>query len=95
MVGVSQRIQSANIEAVYHRNYRRARDRALTRLARAYPDEYKQYLQEEKLRDEKENKKWLDIAGNTSLNMVPDAKQLHSRREVKTDTNEGNDGGEE
>jgi hypothetical protein len=31
-----------------YRIYRRARERALTRLANAYPDQYQQYLEEEK-----------------------------------------------
>ena len=61
-----KRIKAAANQAVSYRNYRRARDRALTRLAQAYPDEYKEYLEQEKAYDEKEGKKWVDITGRTS-----------------------------
>ena len=62
-----QRLKSAADQAVRQRNYRRARERALTRLANTYPDTYRLYLEEEKRADEKMGKKWLDIDGNTSL----------------------------
>jgi len=61
-----QRIESASKQAVSYRNYRRARDRALVRLAQAYPDEYKEYLEQEKAYDESEGKKWVDITGRTN-----------------------------
>lgn len=60
-----RRLESAAKEAVGQRNYRRARERALTRLAREYPDLYKQFLVEEKERDEALGKKWIDLDGNT------------------------------
>lgn len=96
-VSVEQRIKSAQKQAVSYRNYRRARERAMTRLVQAYPDEYKMYLQEEKARDEQENKKWLDITGNTGSASqsevhptTPDgASSSHSG------TYQGYDGGEE
>ena len=62
-----QRVKAAADQAVRHRNYRRARERALTRLANTYPDVYRTYLEEEKQADEKMGKKWLDIDGNTSI----------------------------
>jgi hypothetical protein len=62
-----QRLKSAADQAVRQRNYRRARERALTRLANTYPDTYRSYLEEEKKADVKMGKKWLDIDGNTSL----------------------------
>ena len=62
----TQRIKSAADQAVRQRNYRRARERALTRLANDYPNVYRAYLEEEKKADEKMGKKWLDIDGNTS-----------------------------
>jgi hypothetical protein len=62
-----QRLKSAADQAVRQRNYRRARERALTRLANTYPDTYRLYLEEEKKADVKMGKKWLDIDGNTSL----------------------------
>ena len=62
----TQRLKGAADQAVRQRNYRRARERALTRLANAYPDIYRSYLEEEKIADEKMGKKWLDLDGNTS-----------------------------
>ena len=64
---VERRIEIAKDQAVRKRNYRRARDRALARLSREYPDIYRNYLEEEMANDENMGKKWLDIAGNTSL----------------------------
>ena len=63
----THRVKAAADQAVRQRNYRRARERALTRLANDYPDLYRTYLEEEKMADEKMGKKWLDIDGNTSL----------------------------
>ena len=63
----TQRLKGAADQAVRQRNYRRARERALTRLANDYPDIYRSYLEEEKMADEKMGKKWLDLDGNTSL----------------------------
>ena len=61
----TQRLKAAADQAVRQRNYRRARERALTRLANAYPDTYRLYLEEEKEADEEMGKKWLDLDGNT------------------------------
>lgn len=61
-----KRLKAAASQAVSYRNYRRARDRALVRLAQAYPDEYKEYLEQEKASDENEGKKWVDITGRTN-----------------------------
>ena len=63
----THRVKAAADQAVRQRNYRRARERALTRLANDYPDLYRSYLEEEKMADESMGKKWLDIDGNTSL----------------------------
>ena len=63
----TQRLKGAADQAVRQRNYRRARERALTRLANTYPEVYRSYLEEEKMADEKMGKKWLDLDGNTSL----------------------------
>lgn len=52
-------------QAVAYRNYRRARDRALARLANAHPRQYKKYLEEEKASDEQLGKRW--IADNTNI----------------------------
>jgi hypothetical protein len=63
---LEKRLQSAADQAVRQRNYQRARQRAFTRLANAFPDIYRVYLEEEKMADEKMGKKWLDLDGNTS-----------------------------
>jgi hypothetical protein len=65
-----KRVKAAINQAVYYRNYRRVRDRALTRLAAAYPDDYKELLEQEKANDEQMGKKWLDIDGTTGASDV-------------------------
>lgn len=65
-----KRVQSAVNQAVQYRNYRRARERALTRLANAYPDDYKELLEQEKASDEQLGKKWLDITGTTAASQL-------------------------
>jgi hypothetical protein len=39
-------------------------------LAQAYPDQYKEYLEEEKANDEQLGKKWLDITGATTASQL-------------------------
>ena len=63
---VEQRLETAQRRAVGQRNYRRARDRALTRLANQYPDLYRELLEEERIKDEQEGKIWADISGRSS-----------------------------
>ena len=65
MEAKNKRMVGAAKQAVRQRNYRRARDRALVRLAHLYPDTYKQLLEMEKKIDEQEGKTWLDLDGNT------------------------------
>ena len=65
MSKTERRIEIAKAQAVRRRNYRRARDRALARLSRDYPNVYRNYLEEEIETDDQMGKKWLDIAGNT------------------------------
>ncbi len=94
---VTRRVATASRKAVRDRNYRRARDRALARLAHLYPDTYKQLLEMEKKQDELQGKKWISIDGTTVL-MVG----VHTRATGADDLayssnageNEGNDGGE-
>jgi hypothetical protein len=62
---VENRIETAKAQAVRRRNYRRARDRALARLSRDYPNVYRTYLEEEMATDEQVGKRWLDITGRT------------------------------
>ena len=53
-------------QAIHHRNYQRARARALSRLARVYKDQYKLFLQEEREKDEELGKKWISFDTNSS-----------------------------
>jgi len=90
-----KRVKAAVNQAVYYRNYRRVRDRALTRLAAAYPDDYKELLEQEKANDETQGRKWLDIDGTTAgmdirSNATTNA-QIYTRNHGK---NEGYNGGE-
>jgi hypothetical protein len=55
---LKRKIAAAENMAVRQRNYRRARDRALARLAQKYKGEYLDYLAEEKAKDEQEGKRW-------------------------------------
>ena len=87
-------------QSVYYRNYRRARDRALVRLAQAYPDDYRTLFEEEKARDEAEGKTC--TSSGTSI-VPPDDDRVRPRthnilRRIETDANESsksNVGGEE
>ena len=65
MSNIERRIETAKAQAVRRRNYRRARDRALARLSRDYPNVYRAYLEEEVEADEQMGKKWFDITGRT------------------------------
>ena len=65
MTETARRIETAKRQAVQYRNYRRARDRALVRLANAYPETYKELLEQEKVADVELGKKWVDIDGST------------------------------
>ena len=92
-----KRMKAAASQAVSYRNYRRARERAMTRLAQAYPDQYKQYLEEEKASDEQMGKKWLDINGTTTaseLDLRSTTKSNASSQANNRGENEGNNGGE-
>lgn len=70
MTEIAKRVEGAKRMAVRQRNYRRARDRALTRLAQAYPETYKELLELEKVNDETTGAKWIDIDGSSSLVVV-------------------------
>ena len=94
---VKKRMATASRKAIRDRNYRRARDRALVRLAHLYPDTYKQLLEMEKIEDEKQGKNWISIDGTTVLTVG-----VHTRATGADDLayasnageNEGNNGGE-
>jgi hypothetical protein len=90
-----RRIKAAVNQAVYYRNYRRVRDRALTRLANAYPDDYKELLEQEKANDETQGRKWVDIDGNTSnVGTQPITTVEHSNEASNNRAYKSNDGGE-
>ena len=61
-----RRLAAAESMAVRSRNYRRARERALTALARAYKDQYLALLEEEKKKDEQKGKRWNNLSHNLS-----------------------------
>lgn len=92
----ARRLAGAANQAVSYRNYRRARDRALIRLAHAYPDTYKQLLEMEKRADEVEGKKWIDLTGNTrlSVGIRIRAEGDRDKAPTKTSANEGDNGDE-
>lgn len=98
MTDLDRRIATAKRSAVIYRNYRRARERALTQLANAYPETYKELLEQEKIADEQLGKKWLDIDGSTSLTdgLYTDSTGADTRgsEEAGASADEGNDGGE-
>ena len=83
-------------QAIHYRNYRRARDKALVRLAHLYPDTYKQLLDEQRSFDEQEGKTWvissnsrLTVGIHTRANNTP---TITDSRDAQED--EGNNGGE-
>ena len=72
---IKRRLAAAENMAVRQRNYRRARDRALARLANDYKEIYLDYLAEEKEKDEQEGKRWHNLAGNLSNNRLVSTNQ--------------------
>jgi hypothetical protein len=91
-----RRMATAARKTIRDRNYRRARDRALVRLAHLYPDTYKQLLEMEKIADEKQGKNWISVDGSTALSVgvhtrANGANELRSTS--NEGTNKGNDGG--
>jgi hypothetical protein len=84
-------------QSIHYRNYRRARDKALVRLAHLYPDTYKQLLDEQRSFDEQEGKTWiidsnsrLTVGIHTRANAVP---EVAGRTDYDRE-NEGYNGGE-
>jgi hypothetical protein len=98
MTEIARRIESAKRSAVVYRNYRRARERAMTRLSNAYPETYKELLEQEKIVDEQMGKKWLDIDGSTSQSMDLNASTSSTGggegNQASSRADKGNDGGE-
>jgi predicted RNase H-like nuclease (RuvC/YqgF family) len=100
MEAENKRLRGAANQAVRQRNYRRARDRALVRLAHLYPDTYKQLLEMEKQTDEQEGKTWIDLDGNTIPVVGVRVRTADGRGapvlkgHSNEGTNQGNNGGE-
>ena len=83
-------------QAVSYRNYRRARDRALSRLAKAYPNDYKELLEQEKASDEQLGKKWFatdTLIGVTFVDTRADSTDVRPQA-ADRGKDEGNNGGE-
>jgi hypothetical protein len=91
----SRRTHTATRKAVRDRNYRRARDRALVRLAHLYPDTYKQLLEMEKIEDEKQGKNWISIDGTTVLSVGVHTRANAANDFAFTSTSTGNAGADE
>jgi hypothetical protein len=87
-------------QTINYRNYRRARDRAMTRLVQQYPELYLEYLQEERASDETTGKTWVDIDRNSgsaiTIESYKDAIEGSTYTNPDNDgADEGNNGGEE
>ena len=95
-MGVEQRVQSAVNRAVWFRNYQRARSRAMTKLTQLYPETYKQLFEIERSIDEQEGKSWIDISGNTRLDISArtPSRDTTGTRETVDSSQARNDGGE-
>ena len=95
-MGVEQRVQSAVNRAVWFRNYQRARSRAMTKLTQLYPETYKQLFEIERSIDEQEGKSWIDISGNTCLDISArtPSRDTTGTRETVDSSQARNDGGE-
>lgn len=90
-----RRLASAANMAVRQRNYRRARDRALVKLAQLYPDAYKELLEREKANDETQGRKWLDINGTTAGVDTRSVATTNAQADTSNQReNEGDNGGE-
>jgi hypothetical protein len=90
-----RRLVAAANMAVRQRNYRRARDRALVKLAQLYPEAYKELLEREKANDEAQGRKWLDIDGNTTGMDTRSTTTVNAQASTSNySSNEGYNGGE-
>ena len=93
----NKRVASAARLAVGQRNYRRARDRALARLAQAYPTHYKQLVEEERERDELEGKRWTSITDSPVYGVdyiSPNERHATTTAKAGEGGNQSNDEGE-
>lgn len=92
-----KKIEAAKRQYVHNRNWRRARDRALVKLARMHSDEYRELLKRERAHDEQTGKKWVDIDGSTIVSDVgtqPITTVEHSNEASNNRAYKSNNGGE-
>ncbi len=91
-----RRVGTALNAAVRQRNYRRARDRALAKLAQRFPDDYRELMEKEKESDEQLGKKWLDITGATTASLVDTRATATAARasDLHNSEDESDNGGE-
>ncbi len=89
-----KRVVAAVKQSVYYRNYRRARERALVRLAQAHSEDYRIFLAEERAKDEANNKTWTS-SGTTIITPDMDRLRPHTHtllRPIETNANNGEEG---
>ena len=90
-----KKIEAAKRQYVHNRNWRRARDRALVKLARMHVDEYRELLKRERAHDEQTGKKWIDIDGVTAASNVGTQPITAVKHEANNErAYKSNDGGE-
>lgn len=85
-------------QTLHHRNYQRARARALARLSRVFKDEYKQFLEEERALDESLGKTWIGIDPGTGSPITIESYKDYAEGAVDTSDQGANPsyyGGEE
>jgi hypothetical protein len=88
--------QVSGRQSIHYRNYRRARDKALVRLAHVYPDTYKQLLDEQRSFDEQEGKIWIiDSNSRLTVGIHTRANAANDLSFTSTSTNTGNAGADE
>lgn len=76
-------------QAIAYRNYRRARDRALVRLANLYPNVYKNLLAEERENDKTEGKTWVASNSRISVSVGARTRTKHKRAASRRPHNRG------
>ena len=90
-----KKIAAAKRQYVHNRNWRRARDRALVKLARIHRDEYRELLKRERAYDEVQGRKWIDIDGTTNDVGIRPTTTVDAQTEASNHSeNQGYDGGE-
>ena len=92
---LDRRERAALNMAVRSRNYRRARERALTALARKHKEDYLELLEIEKAKDEQEGKRWHSIAGSNPDYWTNHSIESPSEARGDTATNPQDEGDQE